>query len=40
MTSDAIAQLRRHRETGTDILIEFIKATPETAAGIVKRGRL
>ena len=36
MTSDAIARLRRHRETGTDILFEFIKATPETAAGIVK----
>ena len=36
MTSDAIARLRRHRKTGVDILIEFIKATPETAAGIVK----
>ena len=39
MTSDEIAQLRRHRETGTDILFEFIKATPETAPGIVKRAR-
>ena len=39
MTSDAIARLRRHRELGVRILIDFIQATPETAAGIVERER-
>ncbi len=33
----AIAQLRRHRELGTELLGDFITATPETAAELVER---
>ena len=35
----AVAKLRRHRELGVSILIDFIEATPETANGIVERER-
>ncbi len=34
-----VAKLRHHRELGVRLLIDFIRATPETAAGIVKRER-
>ena len=38
MTDDvAIKKLRRHRELGVQILIDFKKATPETAAEMVER---
>ncbi len=36
----AVTKLRRHRELGVRILIEFINATPETAAEIVERERV
>ena len=36
----AEAKLRRHRELGVQILIDSIRATPETADGIVKRIRI
>ena len=32
-----VAKLRRHRELGVRLLIDFIQATPETAAGLVER---
>jgi hypothetical protein len=32
-----IAKLRRHRKLGTDLLGDFMKATPETAAELVER---
>jgi hypothetical protein len=33
----AFANLRRHRELGTELLGDFINATPETAAELVER---
>ena len=35
-----VARLRRHRKLGVRILIEFINATPKTAAGLVERERV
>ena len=32
-----IAKLRHHRKLGVRLLIDFIEATPETAAGLVER---
>ena len=35
--TDDVAKLRYHRELGVRLLIDFIQATPETAAGLVDR---
>ena len=35
--TDDVAKLRYHRELGVCLLIDFIQATPETAAGLVER---
>ena len=35
--TDDVAKLRHHRELGVRLLIDFIEATPETAAGLVER---
>ncbi len=36
----AVAKLRRHRELGVSLLVEFVNATPKTAAGLVERERV
>ena len=35
--TDDVAKLRYHRELGVCLLIDFIQATPETAAGLIER---
>ena len=36
----AVTKLRRHRELGICLLVEFVNATPKTAAGLVERERV
>ena len=35
--TDDVAKLRHHRKLGIPLLMDFIKATPKTAAGLVER---